>query len=287
LTRFRDLLKVREVRSISPELAAWTAVEWAAAEGWNPGVDDVERFLAADHDAFIGLGADGEVVGTVSCVLYGDSYAFVGFYIVRPDLRGRGLGTQLFDRALARAGDRVVGLDGVVDQQPVYASLGFELAHRNERWCGTGGGDVPDNLIPLSSVDRNELYAYDAAVFGAPRPAFLDAWIDRPRGCALGCIHRGRLAGYAVLRTCREGMKIGPLFADNGDCAHALLAGMRAAAGDGTPIFLDIPHANDAARVLAEAELDAPVFETARMYRNGRPPEDTDRVYGVTTFELG
>lgn len=45
----------------------------------------------------------------------------------RSDLRGRGIGTRLFDQALARAGDRVVGLDGVLAQQPVYASLGLEL----------------------------------------------------------------------------------------------------------------------------------------------------------------
>jgi hypothetical protein len=29
------------------------------------------------------------------------------------------------------------------------------------------------------------------------------------------------------------------------------------------------------------------VFETARMYLNGRPDEDLHRVFGVTTFEFG
>jgi hypothetical protein len=48
-----------------------------------------------------------------------------------------------------------------------------------------------------------------------------------------------------------------------------------------------VPHANPAALDLARTYLDAPVFETARMYRNGRPPEDVARVFGVTTFELG
>jgi hypothetical protein len=62
---------------------------------------------------------------------------------------------------------------------------------------------------------------------------------------------------------------------------------LRAVAGSGTQLFLDVPHANPAALQLATDNLDAPVFETARMYRNGRPPEDIARVYGVTTFELG
>jgi GNAT superfamily N-acetyltransferase len=267
--------------------AARQAVEWAAAEGWNPGADDVERFLAADAGAFMATDLDGDILGTVSCALYGDAYAFIGFYIVRADLRGNGIGTALFDRALRRAGDRVIGLDGVVAQQPVYASLGFELAHRNERWRGTGGGAPPAGVSALGDVAFDELAVYDARIFGADRSAFLRAWIDREPGHAVAAVNADGLTGYAVLRRCREGMKIGPLFADDPETAAGLLAALLAAAGAGTPVFLDVPHANEAARELAATHLDAPVFETARMYRNGRPPEDVTRVFGVTTFELG
>jgi GNAT superfamily N-acetyltransferase len=269
------------------ERAAHQAIEWAAAEGWNPGLDDEQRFVAADPDAFISHDEDGEVVGTASCALYGPDYAFIGFYIVRADRRGRGIGTELFDRALARAGDRVIGLDGVLEQQPVYASLGFEPAHRNERWSGAGGGAAPEGLVPLGDVGFDDLAEYDQAIFGAPRETFLRSWIDREPGHALAFVDDGRPRGYAVLRRCREGMKIGPLFADDPVVAAELLVGMRAAAGAGTAVFLDVPHANPAAVEIAAASLDGPVFETARMYRNGRPPEDIARVFGVTTFELG
>jgi hypothetical protein len=30
-----------------------------------------------------------------------------------------------------------------------------------------------------------------------------------------------------------------------------------------------------------------PVFETARMYKNGRPEIGLERCFGVTSFELG
>ena len=272
---------------MDPRRIADTASDWAAAEGWNPGLDDSERFVAADAAAFLGSEQDGEIAGTVSCALYGPDYAFIGFYIVRADLRGQGIGSALFDRALARAGERVVGLDGVLAQQPVYASLGFELAHRNERWQGEGGGAVPEGLEPLDGVAFDDLLAYDARIFGAERPAFLRAWIAREPGHALAAVRNGGIAGYAVLRHCREGSKIGPLFADDAETAALLLAGLRAAAADGEPLFLDVPHANPAALELARKHLDAPVFETARMYRGGRPPEDIARVFGVTTFELG
>src|SRR5215218_8157994 len=72
--------------------AAAIAVQWAAEEGWNPGLDDGERFARADPGAFLCTERDGEVVATVSCARYGEAYAFIGMYIVRPDLRGQGSG---------------------------------------------------------------------------------------------------------------------------------------------------------------------------------------------------
>jgi GNAT superfamily N-acetyltransferase len=114
--------------------AAKAALAWAEAEGWNPGLDDEQRFLAADPDSFLATERDGEVVATVSCALYGDAYAFIGFYIVRSDLRGRGIGSRLFDRALARDEGRVVGLDGVLAPQASYERRGFVLAHRSWGW---------------------------------------------------------------------------------------------------------------------------------------------------------
>jgi GNAT superfamily N-acetyltransferase len=267
--------------------AARVAVAWADAEGWNPGLDDAERFQAADPGAFLFSERDGEVVATVSCALYGDGYAFVGFYIVRSDLRGRGIGSPLFERALDRAGDRVVGLDGVLAQQASYERRGFVLAHRNVRWRTTGGGARPAGLVELSSVPVEQLLAYDTAVFGCERERFLRAWIDRPTGHALACIDGGRLSGYGVLRPCRTGMKVGPLFADDRDVADALLSGLLAAAGPGAEVFVDMPAANPRTAELREGRAFEPSFETVRMYLNGRPPEDVRRVFGVTTFEFG
>ena len=267
--------------------AAQVAVAWAGAEGWNPGVDDAERFLAADPGAFLWTEGEGEFVATVSCALYGDSYAFVGFYIVRSDLRGRGIGSPLFERALGRAGDRVVGLDGVLAQQGSYERRGFVLAHLNVRWRTRGGGARPGGLLELSSVPFEQLLAFDTPVFGSERERFLRAWIDRPAGHALACVDGERLSGYGVLRPCHAGMKVGPLFAEDSDVAGALLAGLLATAGPGEDVFIDMPAANTRTGELREGRAFEPSFETVRMYLNGRPPEDVQRVFGVTTFEFG
>jgi len=55
----------------------------------------------------------------------------------------------------------------------------------------------------------------------------------------------------------------------------------------GGQVFLDVPQPNDAALALATAHGFAPVFETARMYSGPIRPVSLQRVYGVTTFELG
>ena len=55
----------------------------------------------------------------------------------------------------------------------------------------------------------------------------------------------------------------------------------------GETVFLDVPLPNAAAVALAEGHGMQPVFETARMYTGEPPHIDLDRIFGVTTFELG
>lgn len=41
-----------------------TAIEWAAKEGWNPGLYDAEVFWNTDPRGFYALEKDGEVIGS-------------------------------------------------------------------------------------------------------------------------------------------------------------------------------------------------------------------------------
>src|SRR3954470_8753700 len=104
------------IRPMRPDEIS-TAVDWAAAEGWNPGLADAPCFAAADPEGFFIGELDGAPIATVSCVNYDESFAFLGCYIVQEDFRGRGYGLQLWNAAMAHAGRRVIGLDGVVAQQ--------------------------------------------------------------------------------------------------------------------------------------------------------------------------
>ena len=265
------------------------AVDWAAAEGWNPGLADDACFAAVDPQGFLIGELDGEPAATVSCVNYGASFAFLGFYIVREDLRGRGYGLRIWNAAIAHAGPRVIGLDGVVAQQQNYRKSGFELAYANIRYGGTvAAPDAPraEVVIALTEIPLATVEAYDATVFPAPRTAFLRAWIGAPGHVGRALMRDGRLAGWGVIRPCRKGRKIGPLVADDRAAAEVVLSALLASAGGGE-IFLDVPSINRDAVALAQDLGLAPVFETARMYTGAIPPLRLERIFGVTSFELG
>src|SRR3546814_16767689 len=102
------------------------AVEWAAREGWDPGVDDAACFRAADAGGFLMAFADGEPVASISVVNYGPGFGFLGFYICRPDRRCRGIGHRLWPARMARPGDRRVRPDGVVQPPGKPRKSGLE-----------------------------------------------------------------------------------------------------------------------------------------------------------------
>jgi hypothetical protein len=279
-----DDLRIRTMRPDEISIA----VNWAADEGWNPGLTDAACFAAADPGGFFIGELDGVPAATVSCVNYGTGFAFLGFYIVRADLRGRGYGLRMWNTAIAHAGPRVIGLDGVVAQQDNYRTSGFALAYANVRYGGTvaapdarQAGVVALNHIPLATIE-----ASDATVFPSPRPAFLRAWIGAPGHAGRALMRDGALAGWGVIRPCRTGYKIGPLVADDRSAAEAVLAALLAGVGGGE-VFLDIPSINRDAAALAQDLGLAPTFETARMYTGAIPPLRLERVFGVTSFELG
>src|SRR4051794_3108812 len=88
-------------------------LDWADREGWNPGLKDSDCFHAADNDGFLICCLGQEPVACISSVSYGENYGFIGFYIVKPELRGRGYGRRIWQAGMKKLGDRVIGLDGV------------------------------------------------------------------------------------------------------------------------------------------------------------------------------
>ncbi len=265
------------------------ALDWAAAEGWNPGNHDADCFYAADPNGFLLGLLDDEPVAMVSAVAYGDSYGFMGFYIVKPEVRNRSFGVQLWDAGLKYLENRNIGLDSVRPDLVSHRKPEFKHAYVNFRfkWIKDEQRVATPEVIQLSEVPFAEVSAYDFEVFGFAREDFLRCWISRPHTVALGIMKDRKLSAYGVIRECREGFKIGPLFADNKEAATSLFQALTRHVEIGVPVFLDTPVRNSDSVELAQSYGMTEVFRTTRMYNRGEPSLPLEKWFGVSTFELG
>lgn len=268
-----------------------TLGHWAAAEGWNPGQHDLDVAWAVDPQAFVALRREGELVGGGSVMAHGPGFGFMGLFIMRADLRGAGLGAQLWHHRLQRLRARLapqatIGMDGVFDMVPFYQRGGFEFAFRDLRFEGTAQGETDPSLEPLSAFSFDEVCAFEARHSVAPRAEFLRRWISQPGVVALGAREQGRLVGLGVLRPALKGFKIGPLLADREDLARRLAASLMAGIS-GQPVQWDVPEPNAAGLALASDFGLRESFGCARLYHGPMPTLPVAQTWGVTSFEFG
>lgn len=264
------------------------AVDWAAEEGWNPGLYDANCFYTTDPNGFFIAKLGDEPVAVGSAVNYGSDYAFCGFYIVKPEYRGKGIGMKLTEARLGYVNSRLTGIDGVTNMLEKYARIGYVTAHYNARYAMTGDHQfaIDKHVVDISTLPFDDIVAYDRRYFPANRAEFLKAWTTQPESHAVAYVDRKQVLGYGVARKCRDGYKIGPLFAETTLIAEAIFQALVTKSGNG-PYFLDIPVPNRHALSLVKKYNMQEVFKTARMYRNGKPDIELDKVFGITTFELG
>ena len=263
-------------------------LDWAADEGWNPGLDDSAAFYAADPAGFFVAERDGAPVAAVSVVNHSRGGAFLGLYLCRAEWRGQGVGFALWSHALAHAGARSVGLDGVAAQQANYARSGFVLIGATLRWQGQLSAKADHAVRPALSHDGPVIAALDMAACGVARPAFLAAWLTDCATRRSFVLERGGVVtGFATLRLARDGCKIGPVVAASASdalrLAQAALAGVPVGSG---PVVLDLPEANRPLALRLTALGFTNSFTTARMFR-GPPPVAGPMAQAIATMELG
>src|SRR6056297_3516664 len=81
------------------------AIDWMHVEGWNPGLDDAACFYAADNTGFFSGKLNGKIISVASAVIYDQSFAFCGCYIVKPEYRNKGYGLELTKARLNYVGN--------------------------------------------------------------------------------------------------------------------------------------------------------------------------------------
>lgn len=272
------------IRVLSP-LEVETLIDWAAAEGWNPGLADAAAFHAADADGFLGCFVEGELAAGISAVAYGERFGFIGLYICRPDMRGKGYGRAVWHAAMTRLAGRTIGLDGVDAQFDNYQAKGFAPAYRTVRYAGQFAAQptVGMELDIATDERRPKVLQLDRKGFPAEREAFLMQWLEPPHVTRVSVSSEG-LKGYAVMRECRAGWKIGPLFAEDDVTAIELFGSLAQFAGG--EVSIDVPAGRPGFVSRLNSLGFRPTFETTRMYYGNVIPL-SQVVYGVASLELG
>ncbi|GJJ77217.1 hypothetical protein EMPS_09576 [Entomortierella parvispora] len=150
---------------------------WSKTEQWNPGAKGADipgaMFKADPQGFFMGKvpkkdsPGEFETVSMISGVRYGEEQAWIGFYVVAPEHRGRGYGLKSFQNAMKHAQststDGVirpsVGLDGVMAQVDNYRRSGFtEVGWLNERRHGSASDLVHKQEKDLAEkISRDEI----------------------------------------------------------------------------------------------------------------------------------
>ena len=267
-------------------------LKWAEKEGWNPGTYDADVYWATDSEGYYGYYYKGDLIAGGSIVSYNKEFGFMGFFIVKPEYRSCGIGRKLWyqrrDALLLRLNKGAsIGMDGVVSMQPFYQKGGFEIAFRDIRYEKKGVPfRIDGNIHPIEEDDISSILAYDKQCFGFSRPQFMVPWLKLPGNKTFKYVENDQVKGFSIVRKANTGYKICPLFADNENIAEELYkACLNSVIGE--PLYIDIPTINQGSLNLIKEYKVKYIFECARMYYGKFPNIEIDKVYGVTTFELG
>ena len=265
-----------------------------AEAGWNQ--------VAADWHLFLDLGAvhavrtpEGRVIATAATLPFGGQFAWISMVLVAGDYRRRGLATRLLRLCIDEltTARLVSGLDATPAGREVYRQLGFQdawgislLQSASSRPTGLERTPTGVAVRPMTNDDLPALAAYDNAAFGADRVAVLQRLRARlPKGAWIA-ERAGRIVGYLLARNGRRATQLGPLVAEYGDIAVALVApALRAIDG---PIYIDMADAkNDLRTWLETAGFTVQRSWTRMLLGRNTSFDDVARVFAIAGPELG
>jgi len=192
--------------------------------GWNQTAADWERLLSASPDGCFVAEDDGRVIGTTTTISYENKFAWIGMVLVDPSYRGRGIGTELLQRAISYLDSSSIPcmkLDATPQGRPLYERLGFVGEYEIERWM----------LKPQlrEETESNELgalgdvFRLDREIFGADRSGLLGSIAEEEPHFTLVARQENRIAGYVFGRPGSFAVQMGPWVARSREVAATLL----------------------------------------------------------------
>lgn len=192
------------------------ALRLSQAAGWPHRAEDW-ALTARISKGVVALD-DGRVVATALATDFGDA-AMANMIIVDETMRGRGLGREIMQRALALAAPQEWRLVATQSGLPLYRKLGFVetgFVHQHQGMLAELA--APRDVRLAGAGDMDQIAAMDRAATGADRGALLAEL------AAAGQVALVEGAGFAVLRDFGRGQVVGPVIAQDPQIAQRLIS---------------------------------------------------------------
>lgn len=267
------------------------AIALTDLESWGYTRSDFRRLLALSPEGCFVADLDGEVVGVLTTTTY-DELAFLGAVVVRPELRGRGLGQRMMEVALDHLqseGVRTVRLYAYLRAISFYERLGFRGEYEVVRWRGPAETGRFSAVRPALRTDLEAIAHFDTQHFGADRFRLLERLSDELGSTFLVAEARGRIRGYVVGNPSGSSCEVGPWVVEpeQGAVATDLLRGLILAAGV-TEISFAGPTQNYSLLEFIRARRFIEAFRALRMWWGSNDfAGDPRGVWGLGGLEKG
>ena len=298
-----------QVRRLGSTEEIHLATEKRAKENDCPGELDHISFFAVDKNGFFANQLGDQTIGCIFVLRHTEDLAFIGYYYVDEQYRGKGYGQQMWKKALELASlpeNCNIGLVSSTKKQHIYKRIGFKpcwevlylnlvpsealaiLSHKHR------SSEV--KVLPASQAKFEDVLKYDAQVYGFSRERFLEKWLSAPNCHAFVALDKEeRVTGYTVVRTTlrQHTWRIGSLFADDSTTAtglyHAVFGTVVTVHRSGN-VYVEVPHGGEVNRQAMELVLNIsgkPDGNYVCMYTKGVPPGMmVDKIFAHTATEI-
>src|SRR2546429_1081530 len=190
------------------------AIALTDLEAWGYTREDFRRLLALSPEGCFVAERDERVVGVLMTTTY-DGLSFLGAVIVVPELRGKGVGKEMMEAALAhlgKTGVRTVRLNAYLNAIQFYERLGSQREYEVIRWHGPAGagGERVRGVRPVRPADLTGLAQMDARYFGANRQILFARLAEEFFSTFLVAERGGPISGFIAGNPSGDAWEVGP-----------------------------------------------------------------------------
>ncbi len=259
-------------------------------------------YMDDPHGWYLGY-RNNELIGSCASLKKAHKTAWLGYYYVQEQFRGKGYGKLMFETILKNdykmgiENHTLICLDSLV---PMYNSIGFQAYTYDVIFQSNLENSLISkiNILPLTMSPQlfNSLVDYDKNIqYGLDRKNFLNLWLNKKETHVIIAMKHDKIVGYNVISDFKYpndnnivNQRMAPLYADDAKIAESLIvAGLQLKS---KPLmYIDADGSNpEAIKLIHKLGSFTQIAQLARMSFPKIPEYyDTSKVFSPTFYGNG